>query len=49
MLLILSFIAATDRSDTQNEGLPESVTADLDELEKDGVFGDLMEDELLGN
>lgn len=48
-----------ERTDTQHEGIPESVTADLDELEREGVvpggmsemtalFGDLIEDELLG-
>lgn len=43
----------------QNEGIPESVTADLDELEREGVVSENMsemtalfdniEDELLGN
>lgn len=45
--------------DTQNEGIPESVAADLDALDRDGVvqgnigdmqqfFSEFIEDELLG-
>lgn len=59
IFFILFFSVVDETNDSQNEGLPESVTADLDELERDGVvtgnmsemsalFGDLMEDELLG-
>lgn len=59
ILIFCFFFIVNERNDTQNEGIPESVTADLDELEREGVvtgnmselsglFGDLIEDELLG-
>lgn len=54
---ILIFLV-TEKIDTQNEGIPESVAADLDALDRDGVvqgnmgdmqfFNDLLENELLG-